>query len=198
MLSTDCFDEELCAFCSPSVAQGPPRITRLEDLENVPLLRWDLSQFSWATNTIKWNDWKYWLTVQGAGHIPPGEGVPIHRLQSRPSRGHCRPRFRHWKYSNSERRSRRRTTGQSVLHRRSNRHRLRSRYDRNVIVSIGGQHLCQLDSRRSQGQLDSRPRHVRCHAYMNRWTASFKSNHSPNHAVIFQPIIQSPARFRSL
>ena len=69
------FDEELCAFCSPSVAHGPPRITRLEDLENVPLLRWDLSQFAWATNTIKWNDWKYWLTVQGAGHIPPGEGV---------------------------------------------------------------------------------------------------------------------------
>ena len=69
------FDEELCAFCSPSVAQGPPRITRLEDLEHVPLLRWDLSQFSWATNTTKWNDWKHWLTVQGAGHVPPCEGI---------------------------------------------------------------------------------------------------------------------------
>ena len=129
---------------------------------------------------------------------PAGRRSPIHRLQSRASRGHCRPRFRHWKYSNSERRSRRRTTGQSVLHRRSNRHRLRSRYDRNVIVSTGDQHLCQLDPRRSRGQLDSRPRHVRRHTHMNRWTASFKSNHFPHHAVTFQPIIQSPARFRSL
>ena len=68
------FDEELGALCSPSVAYGPPKISRLEDLENVPLLRWDLSQFDWATNTIKWNDWKHWLTAQGAEHITPGEG----------------------------------------------------------------------------------------------------------------------------
>ena len=69
------FDEELCAFCSPSLAEGPPRISRLEDLENVTLLRWDLSQFEWASNTRKWNYWKHWLAQQGADHISPGEGL---------------------------------------------------------------------------------------------------------------------------
>lgn len=69
------FDEELCAFCSPALAQGPPEVTRLEDLANATLLRWDLSQFEWASNTRKWNYWKHWLAQQGADHIKPGEGI---------------------------------------------------------------------------------------------------------------------------
>ena len=69
------FDEELCAMCSPSLAEGPPKITRLEDLENATLLRWDLSQFEWASNTRKWNYWKHWLAQQGADHVKPGDGV---------------------------------------------------------------------------------------------------------------------------
>ncbi len=69
------FDEQLCAFCSPSLAKGPPGLRRLEDLENVTLLRWDLSEFAWATATAKWNDWTYWLDQVGANHITPGEGL---------------------------------------------------------------------------------------------------------------------------
>ena len=69
------FDEELCAFCSPTLANGSPGISRPEDLEKVTLLRWDLSQFEWAYTTRKWNDWKYWLAHVGADHINPGDGL---------------------------------------------------------------------------------------------------------------------------
>lgn len=69
------FDEELCAFCSPRLAEGPPRITELEHLEHVELLRWDLSQFSWAENTRKWNYWEHWLSKMGAENIHPRGGM---------------------------------------------------------------------------------------------------------------------------
>ena len=68
------FDEELCAFCSPVLAKGPPKISKLEDLENVTLLRWDLTQFEWASNTRKWNYWKHWLDQVGASHLDPADG----------------------------------------------------------------------------------------------------------------------------
>ncbi len=68
------FDEELCAICSPGLAKGPPNISHVDDLENVTLLRWDLSEFEWASNTRKWNYWKHWLDQVGADHINPGDG----------------------------------------------------------------------------------------------------------------------------
>lgn len=69
------FDEELCAYCSPALANARPGIRALEDLETAPLLRWDLTQFEWASATKKWNDWKHWLACVGAGDIDPGEGL---------------------------------------------------------------------------------------------------------------------------
>ena len=69
------FDEELCAFCSPSLAQGRGGIKRLKDLERVTLLHWDLSELEWATATRKWMGWTPWLTQIGATHIKPGEGL---------------------------------------------------------------------------------------------------------------------------
>ncbi len=62
-------------MCSPSLANGPPKITRLEDLENATLLRWDLTSFDWAENTRKWSYWKHWLAQKGAGHVTPGDGI---------------------------------------------------------------------------------------------------------------------------
>lgn len=69
------FDEELCAFCSPRLAKGPPEITSLNHLAQTKLLRWDLSQFHWAENTRKWNYWKHWLTKMGAENVTPGDGL---------------------------------------------------------------------------------------------------------------------------
>ena len=69
------FDERICAFCSPLIAKGPPAINRLEDLERVTLLCWDLSQFEWASNTRKWNSWKHWLAQVGGKHISLDNGL---------------------------------------------------------------------------------------------------------------------------
>jgi LysR family glycine cleavage system transcriptional activator len=69
------FDEELCAFCSTSLTTGRAGIRRLEDLERVTLLHWDLAQLDWATNTKRWMGWKPWLRHVGAGHIQPGPGL---------------------------------------------------------------------------------------------------------------------------
>lgn len=69
------FDEQLCAFCSPSLAQGTPGVRRLEDLARVTLIHWDLSELSWAASTRKWMGWKQWLSHVGASHIALGEGL---------------------------------------------------------------------------------------------------------------------------
>lgn len=69
------FDEELCAFCSPQVAKGPPRIETLKDLEAANLLRWDLTQFEWAHNTRKWNYWRHWLAQMGVENPNPRDGL---------------------------------------------------------------------------------------------------------------------------
>jgi LysR family glycine cleavage system transcriptional activator len=69
------FDEELRAFCSPSLTIGHSGIRRLEDLRRVTLLHWDLSQLGWASNTKRWMGWKPWLKHVGASHIVPGPGL---------------------------------------------------------------------------------------------------------------------------
>jgi LysR family glycine cleavage system transcriptional activator len=69
------FDEELCAFCSPLLMEGPSAIASLDDLAQAKLLRWDLSQFHWAENTRKWNYWKHWLAKMGAENVSPREGL---------------------------------------------------------------------------------------------------------------------------
>ena len=67
--------EELCAYCSPGLAQGPGAIARIEDLERVTLLHWDLSGLPWARGTRRWVGWTPWLQRLGAAHVRPGEGL---------------------------------------------------------------------------------------------------------------------------
>ncbi len=69
------FDEELCAFCSPALVDGPDGIRSLEDLERTTLLHWDLSDMPWAHATRFWMGWTPWLARIGAEHIRPGEGL---------------------------------------------------------------------------------------------------------------------------
>lgn len=69
------FDEELCAMCSPRLAVGPDGLSVLKDIERVTLLRWDLSQFEWATNTRAMNYWRSWLEAIGAADVTPAKGV---------------------------------------------------------------------------------------------------------------------------
>jgi LysR family glycine cleavage system transcriptional activator len=69
------FDEELCAFCSPSLTAGRSGIRRLRDLERVTLLHWDLAQLEWASNTKRWMGWTPWLKELGASHLQLGPGL---------------------------------------------------------------------------------------------------------------------------
>ena len=75
LLSHRLFDETFAAYCSPSLAEGKPGVRRIEDLERVPLLRWDLSQFRWASVTAQWNSWRHWLSEVGAPHVRPSHGL---------------------------------------------------------------------------------------------------------------------------
>jgi len=69
------FNEKLAAYCSPSLAAGPPGLRTIDDLANAPLLRWDLSAFQWASTTARWNRWRYWLSQVGAGRVEPADGL---------------------------------------------------------------------------------------------------------------------------
>lgn len=75
LLSSQLFEEEMCALCSPAYAAGPPERKTLQDLEQARLLRWDLSDFQWAANTRSWNYWTTWLRTVGAEEVTPGAGV---------------------------------------------------------------------------------------------------------------------------
>ena len=69
LLGVRLFDEELCAFCSPALANSQPNLRRLEDLEHVTLLHWDLTQYEWASATRKWMGWKTWLSHTSVDHV---------------------------------------------------------------------------------------------------------------------------------
>lgn len=69
------FDEELCAFCSPTLVEGDAGINSLGDLEQTTLLHWDLTDMPWAHATRFWVGWTPWLARIGAEHIKPGEGL---------------------------------------------------------------------------------------------------------------------------
>lgn len=69
------FDEQLCAFCSPSLVSGPRKLNGIDDLQHATLLHWDLSEFSWAHATRRWMGWQPWLTDVGADHINASAGV---------------------------------------------------------------------------------------------------------------------------
>lgn len=69
------FDEQICAFCSPSVANGSPGVRHLEDLAHATLIHWDMSDLPWASSTRRWMEWQQWLSHVGGSDIPPVEGL---------------------------------------------------------------------------------------------------------------------------
>ena len=75
LLSYRLFDEELCAFCSPALTSGDDGLQHLNDLENAPLLHWDLSRLDWAHATKQWMGWRPWLDKVGYGHIDSNRGI---------------------------------------------------------------------------------------------------------------------------
>lgn len=72
LLSVRLFDEVLSAYCSPRLAGRERMLKQLEDLQQVTLLHWDLTQYEWVSATRKWMDWRKWLAQAGAEHVSPG------------------------------------------------------------------------------------------------------------------------------
>ena len=68
LVSLRLFDEELCAFCSPAVAQG---LRQLADLASRRFIHWETSALGWATATRAWMDWSVWLERIGAPQVTP-------------------------------------------------------------------------------------------------------------------------------
>lgn len=75
LVSHRLFDEQLCAFCSPSLVSGSRKLDEVGDLQQTTLLHWDLSDLSWAHATKRWMGWQPWLAEVGADHISSATGV---------------------------------------------------------------------------------------------------------------------------
>ena len=60
---------------SPALTKGAPKLERLEQLGNLPLIHWDLSQIPWAQRTRKWFDWGECLRLWNVSHLDPDKGL---------------------------------------------------------------------------------------------------------------------------
>lgn len=69
------FDDMIFPACSPAMAEGPPAMRHLEDLAQVPLIHWDISELEWARSTQRWFTWERWLKLAGAEHVVSRHGV---------------------------------------------------------------------------------------------------------------------------
>ncbi|MCS5992107.1 LysR substrate-binding domain-containing protein [Klebsiella variicola subsp. variicola] len=66
------FDEELCAFCSPQIAEG---LNVPIDLARCQFINWETSSLEWATATRNLMDWPRWLEQIGASDVEPSGGL---------------------------------------------------------------------------------------------------------------------------
>lgn len=69
------FDDRVFPACSPALAEGPPKLSVLSDLEYVPLIHWDMSHMDWARETRRWFSWEGWRRQIGVPEIRSTEGV---------------------------------------------------------------------------------------------------------------------------
>ncbi len=69
------FDDVVFPACSPACASGPPAIEVIEQLLEVPLIHWDMSQLPWATRTRRWFDWGEWATKSGLEGLDTSSGL---------------------------------------------------------------------------------------------------------------------------
>lgn len=69
------FDDQIFPACSPAFADGPPELHNLEDLANVTLIHWDISDLAWARETTRWFTWQSWFAHAGAAHLATARGL---------------------------------------------------------------------------------------------------------------------------
>lgn len=66
------FDEELYAFCSPTLGEA---LCEPADLVRCQFIHWESSALGWATATRTVMDWSFWLDRIGAPDIKPRGGL---------------------------------------------------------------------------------------------------------------------------
>lgn len=69
------FNDLVFPACSPARAKGPPALTSIEQLGDVPLIHWDMSQLPWATETRRWFDWHAWAKKSGLEGLDTSRGL---------------------------------------------------------------------------------------------------------------------------
>lgn len=69
------FDDQIFPVCSPAFANGPEKLRNLEDLADVTLIHWDISDLAWARETRRWFTWESWFTHTGAAHLATDRGL---------------------------------------------------------------------------------------------------------------------------
>lgn len=69
------FDDQIFPACSPSLANGPPKLEQLDDLADSNLIHWDISQLAWARETRRWFTWSSWFSHVGASHLASDKGL---------------------------------------------------------------------------------------------------------------------------
>lgn len=63
------FKDLVFPACSPLLAEGPPKLETLEQLQDVPLIHWNTSQLHWAQETRRWFSWRGWLDHMGVNGV---------------------------------------------------------------------------------------------------------------------------------
>jgi LysR family glycine cleavage system transcriptional activator len=69
------FDDQIFPACSPAFANGPPKLGNLEDLADVTLIHWDISDLAWARETRRWFTWESWFAHAEANHLATERGL---------------------------------------------------------------------------------------------------------------------------
>ena len=69
------FDDIVYPACSPSLAAGLSSLTEIDQLRNVPLIHWDMSQLPWANATRRWFDWGEWMKQVGIEGVDVSKGL---------------------------------------------------------------------------------------------------------------------------
>ncbi len=69
------FDEETLAVCSKAVAEGPPKLTKLNDLQDVALIHIEATSLEYSPKALSLYDWKSWFETVGVPDITPGRGL---------------------------------------------------------------------------------------------------------------------------
>ena len=74
LISDRLFEDLIFPACSPTIAEGTPRLETLDQLRKVPLIHWDTSHMSWAHATRRWFSWEEWLRSVGIDGVDTSKG----------------------------------------------------------------------------------------------------------------------------